>query len=102
MEKYNLKNKANIKLHNILFATTTKIDYEMQRLILLKDMPDTKYDEFVLVEGGHCSCYDFDDTEWSCTKLTKSELNKLLEMDGYLSLRKELKDFLWRYYNYEE
>ena len=34
MEKYNLKNKTDIKMHNILFATTTEKDYEMERLIL--------------------------------------------------------------------
>ena len=39
MEKYNLKNKE-IKLHNILFATTSTIDYDMERLILLQDMPE--------------------------------------------------------------
>lgn len=79
MEKYNLKNKTDIKMHNVLFATTSERDYEMERLLLLEDMPDTEYNEFVLVEGYHCSCYDFDETNWDCTKLTKDELNKLLE-----------------------
>ena len=79
MEKYNLKNKTDIKMHNVLFATTSERDYEMERLLLLEDMSDTEYNEFVLVEGYHCSCYDFDETNWDCTKLTKDELNKLLE-----------------------
>ena len=98
MEKYNLKNKTDIKMHNILFATTTEKDYEMERLILLEDMPDTNYNEFVLVEGYHCSCYDFDETERVLTKLTRNKLNKLLEKieDGE-TLRKELKEFLSRY-----
>ena len=79
MEKYNLKNKTVIKMLNVLFATTSERDYEMERLLLLEDMSDTEYNEFVLVEGYHCSCYDFDETNWDCTKLTKDELNKLLE-----------------------
>ena len=32
MEKYNLKNKTDIKMHNVLFATTSERDYEMERL----------------------------------------------------------------------
>ena len=30
MKKYNLKNKTDIKMHNVLFATTTEKDYEMR------------------------------------------------------------------------
>ena len=99
MEEYNLKNKTDIKMHNVVFATTSSaVGWKMKRLLLLEDMPDTKIDEFVLVEGEHCSCYDFDDTDWDCTKLTKDELNKLLEkIEDLGTLRKELKEFLARY-----
>ena len=41
MEKYNFKNKTDIKMHNVLFAITSERDYEMERLLLLEDMPDT-------------------------------------------------------------
>lgn len=99
MEEYNLKNKTDIKMHNVVFATTSSaVGWKMKRLLLLEDMPDTKIDEFVLVEGEHCSCYDFDETNWDCTKLTKDELNKLLEkIEDLGTLRKELKEFLARY-----
>ena len=60
MEKYDLK-KGNVKFHNIVIAVTTKPDYEMNRYLLLEDLKDLEYGEFVIVEGGHCSCYDFDD-----------------------------------------
>lgn len=97
MEKYDLKNKTDIKMHNVLFATTER-NYEMQRLLLLEKMPDTNYDEFVLAEGYHCSCYDFDETNWDCIKLTKDELNKLLkDINDWEILRKKLKEFLSRY-----
>ena len=44
------------------------------------------------------SVYDFDETNWDCTKLTKDELNKLLEkIEDWETLRKELKEFLARY-----
>ena len=96
MEKYNLKNKDDIKMSNVLFATTSERDYEMNRLLLLENMPNTKYSEYVLAEGSHCSCYDFDETEWDCIKITEEELNELLEKACY-GLRVRLKEFFKNY-----
>lgn len=76
MEKYNL-DKNKIKLHNIVIATTTTIDYEMERWYLLEDLEDLSYNEYVILEGGHCSCYDFDDTRWEAMKYKKEELLKI-------------------------
>lgn len=92
MKNYNIKGKM-IQLHNIVFATTSEPDWEMSRLMLLEDMPDTEYREYVLVEGGHCSCYGFDETEWDCTQLTTEELKTILK-DNDWGLRKQLKRFL--------
>lgn len=78
MEKYDLK-KGNVKFHNIVIAVTTKPDYEMNRYLLLEDLKDLEYGEFVIVEGGHCSCYDFDETQWDAIKYTKEELIKIAE-----------------------
>ena len=97
MEKYILENKTDIKMHNVLFAITSERDYEMERLLLLENMPDTNYNEYVLAEGYHCSCYDFDDTTWDCTKLNEEELKKLLENTDHENLRTELKKFLSTY-----
>lgn len=76
MEKYNLK-KDNIKLHNIVIANTSEPDYEMSRWLLLEDLEGLNYDEYVIVEGSHCSCYGFDDTQWHAMKYTKEELIKI-------------------------
>lgn len=76
MEKYNLK-KNDIKIHNIVIAYTTAPDYEMSRYFLLEDMKDLKYNEYLIVEGYHCSCYGFDDTRWEAIKYTKEELLKI-------------------------
>ena len=99
MRKYELKGK-DIKLHNILFATTSTEDYEMSRLILLERMPDTDYDEYVLIEGWHCSCYEFDDTEWEAIIFSREELNKLTQAEPYSNERKQLNDF-WKAYTDE-
>lgn len=76
MEKYKCK---SVQFYNIIIAFTTTPDYEMQRWLLLEDMEDLKYDEYVVVEGFHCSCYDFDDTEWEAIKYNKEELIKVAE-----------------------
>lgn len=96
MKNYDLKDKK-IELHNVLFATTSPSDYEMNRLILLEDMPDVNWNEYVLLEGYHCSCYGFDETRWDATVFTEEELNKLMEAEQYGGLREELKEF-WKNY----
>ncbi len=98
MKKYNIKENKP-QLHNILFATTSSRDYEMNRLLLLEKMPDTSYDEFVLVEGYHCSCYDFDETSWEATVYTREELTNLLKADfsDYEYTRQKLQQF-WNNY----
>lgn len=62
-----------IKPHHIVVARTSEPDYEMSRQILL----ELDYGRFVVIEGYHCSCYDFDDTEWEAIEYTRDELAKL-------------------------
>lgn len=84
-----MKNYANanglkdtgIKPHQILVASTSEPDYEMYRQILLVDVDGLEYGEYLLLEGGHCSCYDFDETDWHGTIYTKGEPIKLAEAD---------------------
>ena len=76
MEKYDLK-LDKVKFHNIVIATTSEPDYEMNRFLLLEDLEDTSYGEYVVVEGYHCSCYGFDETVWDAIKYTEEELYKI-------------------------
>jgi hypothetical protein len=97
MKKYEIKNKTDLKMHNILFCTTSKEDYEMERLMLLEYMPDCEH-QYVLIEGYHCSCFDFDECTWHAIELNQEELIKLLKNTReYETLRKELKNFLINY-----
>ena len=96
MRNYDLKN-VKIELHNVVFSTTTPENYEMSRLLLLEKMPQTKWDEYVLVEGGHCSCYGFDETQWDATVFSEAEMDKLMEREQYDRTRKELREF-WNKY----
>jgi len=93
MEKYKL-NKNDIKIHNIIYAYTSSPDYEMERYLLLENMPNCKYDEYVVVEGYHCSCYGFDDTEWEAMKYTEEELIKLAKVKKKYS---STENNLWNY-----
>lgn len=92
-------NEKEIKPHNILYCVTSEMYYEMERLMLLEDMPDTESGEYVLVEGDHCSCYGFDDTCWDATVYTGDELVRLLSDCENYELRLKLKEFL-RYYGW--
>ncbi len=72
-EKFNI---LTIPIHKVVFTLTSDIDYSMERLIFVGDYPDDG--QYLMVEGSHCSCYGFDDTEWTATYLEEEELKKLL------------------------
>jgi hypothetical protein len=74
MKKVNYK-ELDTKLHNIICAYTTDPDYEMSRYILLEDC--SVCNGYIVVEGGHCSCYGFDETEWDAISYTADELEIL-------------------------
>lgn len=80
-ENANRFKKEGIKPHQIVLAYTSEPYYEMHRKILLSDIEGLDYNEFVLLEGYHCSCYDFDETEWVGTIYTTDELFKLANAD---------------------
>ena len=98
MRNYDLKN-VKIELHNVVFSTTTPEDYEMSRLLLLENMPQVNWDEYVLVEGWHCSCYGFDETQWDATVFSEAEMDKLMEQEQYDTTRKQLREFWNEYRN---
>lgn len=66
-----------IEPHHIVVAQTSEPDYEMSRYILLR----IDYGRYVVLEGHHCSCYDFDDTEWHAIEYNRDELSKLATAD---------------------
>lgn len=95
MKEYVWENKKPILAHNIIYAVTSEQDYEMSRLIILEE--NYKY---IVLEGSHCSCYDFDETTWDAT-----EFEDLKEMKKYLNaenwgLRRKAYEFM-NYYSSE-
>lgn len=75
--KGKILNDLNIKPHNIIITYTEVDCYDESRCILLHDIEGLGYDEFLVLEGGHCSCYGFDETEWSATVYKDDELKTL-------------------------
>lgn len=71
MEKVNIKDYP-ITYANVVFAKTISDCYNEDRLIVIDDYPN-----FILAEGGHCSCYDFDEVQWEAIKYSREELEKL-------------------------
>ena len=76
-EDANKFKKEGLKPHQIVLTITTKECYEEIRKMLLKDINDLEDNEYLLLEGYHCSCYDFDDTRWQGTVYTREELKKI-------------------------
>lgn len=73
--------REGIKLHQVVVAITTEPDWEMGRRLLLTDVEGLEYGEYLLLEGWHCSCYDFDETQWEGIVYTRDELRRLAESD---------------------
>ncbi|MDD3134922.1 MAG: hypothetical protein PHF64_00325 [Methanoregula sp.] len=75
---------GNVPHHAILVAATSAPDYEMDRVLIADNWPD--YGDYTVIRGSHCSCYDFDDTEWDAMVYSEDELVALLnswEKSGY-------------------
>jgi len=54
-----------IPIHNIVFVSTSSVDYEMSRTLFVENWPD--FGNYAILDGSHCSCYDFDETTWDAT-----------------------------------
>lgn len=68
---------GEVELWRIICASQSEPDYSEDRQILLYGGDNECVDEFILLDGGHCSCYGWDEVEWSAVKYTRSELDVL-------------------------
>lgn len=63
----------------IICAAQSEPDYSEERYILIHAGENTWDDAYAVIEGGHCSCYGWNDVEWDSIEYTKEELLKLAE-----------------------
>ena len=96
MEKIDYKKIEDIRLENVLYADTSPIGYEMDRTILLDTMDSSS--NYIIVTGSHCSCYNFDETEWEALQYTQEELT-ILAKDKTSSLDDDLREFILKYFD---
>jgi len=66
-----------IPIWKIALVATSDPDYEMDRIMLVENHPN--YDGYTVIHGGHCSCYEFDDTDWSAFCYSRSQVIKLAQ-----------------------
>jgi len=77
MEKIKDFKIGQIPLQKVVIVATSNPDYEMDRTILVEDY--LRYSDYVVISGGHCSCYDFEGTEieWEAIQYSATEVRKL-------------------------
>lgn len=82
----NLKNveAKDVGLDAIVAAATAEGNYESDRMFVLDGWMVERTNpmngvEVIVLEGGHCSCYDYDEVEWTATGYTKDEFKKVIE-----------------------
>lgn len=63
--------------HRIVFVATSEPDYSMDRVIVAEDWPE--YGDTTIINGGHCSCYGFDETSWDATTYTYDEVKAVIQ-----------------------
>lgn len=67
----------------IICAAQSEPDYseELYMLIYAGDRSDDYYDKgYILLEGWHCSCYDWPEVDWDATHYEEDELLKIADM----------------------
>lgn len=91
--------KADLKtipFDRIVTVVTDERAYEMSRIVYVENWP--AYDDHTIVEGSHCSCYGFDDTEWTGMSYTTAEMKGVAT--GWLTkgaaLEREIAPFVLR------
>lgn len=69
-----------IPVWQIVIAATSEPAYEMDRVLLAENWDGDRvdYTSWTLLTGGHCSCYDFDETTWDATVCNTDELRELV------------------------
>ena len=78
MEAYRLR-KDQVRVESVVICVTTGYEYFKYRYVLLEDLNDLKWNEYVIATANHCSCYGFNDTEWNAIKYTDEELRDLIK-----------------------
>jgi hypothetical protein len=79
MKKISIQD-IKLEAHNIIYAVTNIDQLEEDRIIFAEHNAGDKHN-WVIIEGSHCSCYGFDDLEWTVIAYTRDELLLLADVE---------------------
>lgn len=85
-----------VELWRIICASQSEPNYSEDRQILLYGGHHEYEDEYILLDGGHCSCYGWDEVEWSAVKYNRSELDALSKSKANGGCYHESEREFWR------
>jgi hypothetical protein len=65
--------------HVVFTVTSADQCCDMDRMYLIEHWPEHDYgdEQFLVLSGGHCSCYDFPQADWEATYYSREELEKV-------------------------
>lgn len=87
---------GEIELWRIICASQSEPDYSEDRQILLYGGDGEWQDEYILLHGGHCSCYGWQEVEWSAVRYNRSELDALSRSKASAGCYYESEREFWR------
>lgn len=61
----------------IICASQSEPGYSEDRWMLIYGGEEIWDDVYVVLEGGHCSCYDWQEVQWDAVEYTRDELVQL-------------------------
>ena len=76
-----VKAPERVEPWRVVCAAQSEPYYSEDRQILLYGADEGDYyneGPFILLDGGHCSCYDWEEAEWDATEYTRDELLTLM------------------------
>lgn len=84
MKEISMKD-IEVRLDNVILTSTQGNFYDQNRYFLLdgefKECNGRHQDHYIVVDGYHCSCYNFDETEWTAIEYSEEELETLSQAD---------------------
>lgn len=61
----------------IICTSQSEPDYSEDRWMLIYGGEEIWDDAYVVLEGGHCSCYDWQEVQWDAVEYKRDELVQL-------------------------
>lgn len=93
---YKMEPPKAVKTWRVICAAQSEPDYSEDRQVLLYagDYPCER--KYMLLDGGHCSCFDWDEVEWSATVYDHDEIEALARSKEERGYYEESERMFWQ------